>query len=96
LELAAIWPEFNSATVTARDLTRWSVPVPEPGWIQAGLSEGRGMPGLVTAGEHLFHGSHAHGFEAAARSGLVAANTALAELGLELAPVGPDRDTSPG
>lgn len=98
-ELAAIWPETHGATVTARALTQWSVPVPEPGWVQAGLSEDGAMPGLVSAGEHLFHGSHAHGFEAAARSGRVAADTVLAELaqlkGSDLELIVPDRDISP-
>jgi hypothetical protein len=41
------------------------------------------MPGLVSAGEHLFHGANVQGFEAAARSGQFAARSVLKEMGLD-------------
>lgn len=91
-EMLQVWPELSGAKVLEREITQWSVPVPEPGWAQQGLSEQKKMPGLVSAGEHIFQGENAHGFEASARSGRVAANWALREMGLELAPVARDRD----
>lgn len=91
-EMVQIWPELTEVKVLRREITQWSVPVPEPGWAQQPPSKKEKMPGLVSAGEHLFQGENAHGFEAAARSGRVAANWALREMGLELAPVSPDRD----
>jgi hypothetical protein len=91
-EMVQVWPELTGAKVLQRELTKWSVPVPEPGWAQQGLSKQEKMPGLVSAGEHLFQGENAHGYEAAARSGRIAANWALKEMGLELAPVPLDRD----
>jgi hypothetical protein len=82
-EIGGIWPEFAHRDRSQRALARWSVPVPEPGWAQKGFSVQGGMPGLVSAGEHLFHGVNVQGFEAAARSGQFAARSVLKEMGLD-------------
>jgi len=82
-EIREIWPELAEAEPVARVVTHWSFPVPEPGWRQMGATSDAGLPGLVSAGEHVLQSVNVHGFEAAARSGRVAANHALEALDLE-------------
>ena len=82
-----VWPELQGARLVDQALSRWEVPVPEPGWRQGDPQTEAVFPGLYAAGEHLATDSNAHGFEAAARSGRLAANLALRDLGLEPTPL---------
>jgi|GEM_PF-5002621 len=82
-----VWPELQSAALVDQALSRWEVPIPEPGWRDGDPQTEVVFPGLYAAGEHLATDSNAHGFEAAARSGRLAANLALRDLELESTPL---------